>query len=288
MRPPLRIQSPANPRVKRILKLRKPRERRAANVALAEGVREVTRAMAAGLAVEELWLCPPCWERRGQTLPETIRSLIDADTCDCFETDEKLFVKMTYRDDPEGMLAVVRAPRWTLSNLPTADDALVLIAVGTAKPGNLGAMVRTADAAGCAFVLAAGGAPPPEAVGVGGEASGGGAVDLFNPNAVRASTGAIFSMPTVACGDDEAIAFCKAKGLRIIATTPDAGSLHTETDLTGPAAIVIGPEDTGLSTAWLDAADARVLIPMRGRTADSLNASNAAAVLLFEALRQRG
>src|SRR5690606_4893607 len=129
-------------------------------------------------------------ERRGQALPATIRALIDADACDCFETDEKLFVKMTYRDDPEGVLAVVRAPGWSLDNLPTVDDALVLIAVGTGKPGNLGAMVRTADAAGCAYVLAAApgssGDPPPEAVGVApgsraGDTSGGG-VDVFNPN----------------------------------------------------------------------------------------------------------
>ncbi len=276
------ITSLANPRVKRVMKLRKPRERRAAGVVLAEGEREVSRAVAAGLAVLEVWVCRGLLEKHGGGIPPFVAALIRDRRCDIFDAEEKVFGKLTYRDDPEGVLAVVREPGWTLANLPEdVADALVLVAVGTEKPGNLGAMVRTADAAGCALVLAPHGGPGT------GDPSGGTAVDLYNPNAIRASTGAIFSMPTIACDDAAAIAFLKSRGLRLAATTPDAGTSYTAADLTGPLAIVIGPEDTGLSQDWLDAADLRLNIPMHARTADSLNASNAAAILLFEALRQR-
>jgi TrmH family RNA methyltransferase len=272
------ITSLANPRVKRVMKLRKPRERRAAGVVLAEGEREVSRAVNAGLVVHEVWVCRGLLEKRFGEIPPFVATLLRDGRFEVFDTDEKVFGKLTYRDDPEGVLAVVRAPGWTLADPPDVSaDALVLVAVGTEKPGNLGAMVRTADAAGCACVLA------PH-----GESAAGAVVDLYNPNAIRASTGAIFSMPTVACDDAEAIAFLKQRGLRLAATTPDAGTPYTQADLTGPLALVIGPEDTGLSPAWLDAAELRLHIPMHARTADSLNASNAAAILLFEALRQRG
>lgn len=281
MHEPKVITSFANPRVKRVMKLRKPRERRAAGVVLAEGEREVSRAVEAGLRVEELWVCPALLAKRGGMLPG-VAALLRGGRFEVMETEEKVFTKLTYRDDPEGVLAVLRAPDWSLDTLPVTKDALVLVAVGTEKPGNLGAMVRTADAAGCACVLA------PHGSSGTGDPSGGAAVDIYNPNAIRASTGAIFSMPTIACDDAAAIAFLKQRRLRIAATTPDAGTPYTAADLTGPLAIVIGPEDTGLSSAWLGAAELRLSIPMHPRTADSLNASNAAAILLFEALRQRG
>jgi len=273
------ITSLANPRVKRVMKLRKPRERRAAGVVLAEGVREVSRAVEAGLRVEEVWVCRALLEKRFGEVPPFVASLLRGGRDAVMQTEEKVFTKLTYRDDPEGVLAVLKAPEWSLDTLPETEDGLVLVAVGTEKPGNLGAMVRTADAAGGAFVLAPHGEP---------SGGAGTTVDLYNPNAIRASTGAIFSMPTVACDDAAAMAFLKRRGLRIAAASPDAGTPYTRADLAGPLALVIGPEDTGLSRAWLDAADLRLTIPMRGRTADSLNAANAAAILLFEALRQRG
>ena len=151
-------------------------------------------------------------------------------------------------------------------------DALYLVAVGTSKPGNLGAMARSAEAAGCKALLACG-VP----------------VDTFNPNAIRASTCAVFTLPIVNVEEAEAVNWLRGRGVRIAATTPDAGRavFYTDADLTGPLALVIGPEDAGLGESWLDVADVCVTIPTLGRTVDSLNAANAAAVLLFEAVRQR-
>ncbi len=270
----LRITSPSNPRVKRVMQLRKPRERRSSGLLLAEGEREISRAVAAGLAVVELWVCGAA--SSGTGTGHNIQRLCTERT-QVIETDAKVFAKLTYLEASEGVLAVVEQPQWTMETLPASHgEALVLVAVGTEKPGNLGAMVRSADAAGCDFVLA------PD-----GDTAGGGSVDVFNPNAIRASTGAIFTIPTVACTDSQAIAFLQQRGFRIIATTPDGGTPYTATDLTGPTAIVIGPEDTGLSAAWLAAAQARALIPSRARIVDSLNASVAAGIILFEAVRQR-
>ncbi len=148
----------------------------------------------------------------------------------------------------------------------------MLVAVGTEKPGNLGAMVRTAAAAGFDAVLAA------DVPGL--------TVDPFNPNAVRASTGAVFSLPTVSAPEARVLAYLQRQGVRLLAAAPRAEVNYTDADWTGPLAVVIGPEDRGLSDAWLDAADQRLAIPVAGGVVDSLNASAAAAVLLYEAARQ--
>ncbi len=268
------VTSPSNPRVKRAMKLRKSRERRARGMFLAEGVREVTRAAAAGLRLETVFVCPACL---GQTVdrfaaahPEVL-----AATGRWIEVPETLLRRMTYRDDPEGVLAEVEAPAWTLESLASpGPESCYLVAVGTEKPGNLGAMVRTAAAAGCAAVLAAG--PM---------------VDVFNPNAIRASTGAVFSLPTVCAGEEQVIAWLGAHGVRLLAATLDGRLPYDAVPVDGPLAIAIGPEDTGLSPAWADAAErtggATVRIPMRSGAVDSLNASASAAVLLLECVRRR-
>ena len=274
MRPATTITSLDNPRVKAVVRLREGRERRKAGLFIAEGVREVTRAVEARLPLREIYLCPDLLGPSSSVLP-TLNPQNPA-----FHVSPAVFRKMTYHDEPEGVLAVVETPSWTLETLtPLATDALLLVAVGTEKPGNLGAMVRTAEAAGCAAVIAAG-AP----------------VDAFNPNAIRASTAAVFSVPCVVCTEADALAWLTAQRVRIAAATLAPGSVaHTAADLSGaagPLAIAIGPEDAGLSDAWLAAADAtrgaRVRIPMLGRLVDSLNASVAAGILLFEAVRQRG
>jgi len=252
------ITSPSNPRIKRLLRLRKHRDRRDAGVFLAEGRREVERAAAAGLVIEELYECPELLGR------EPLRAY----AAHRFAVTEAILTKAAYRDDPEGVLAVVRTPVWTLNDL--SGGGLVLVAVGTEKPGNLGAMVRTAGAAGCLAVLATG------------------PVDAFNPNAIRASTGAVFHVPVVEAEAGAIIDWCATRRFRLVATTPDGGEPYTALSYAGNMAIVIGPEDRGLDRAWLDAADARATIPMRTDAADSLNAAAAAAILLFEAARQRG
>jgi TrmH family RNA methyltransferase len=241
------ITSVDNPRVKEVLRLRRSRERRASGLLVAEGRREVERALGAGLVVRSAYVAP---------------ELIDDWPHPAEAVSARVLAKMSYRDEPEGVLAVFEAPR---RELPP-DATLVLVAVGIEKPGNLGAMARTADAAGADALLVAG-APS----------------DPWNPNAIRSSTGAVFTLPVV----DVTLADVQALPLQRVAAVVDAPTDYSAADLTAPTAIVVGAEDTGLDATWRAVADAQVAVPMRGRTADSLNAATAAAVLLYEAVRQR-
>lgn len=240
------ITSVDNPRVKEVLRLRKGRGRRAAGLFVAEGPREVERARAAGLTVAATYFAP---------------ALIAWD--DGEEVDERVLRKMSYRDEPEGVIAVVEIPQRLLPE----NSSLLLVAVGIEKPGNLGAMARTADVAGADALLV-------------GDAE----CDPWNPNAIRASTGSVFSLPIVAVTADDVAALSHTK----IAATVDADVAFTEPDYRGPIAFLIGAEDQGLDDTWQSLADMRVVIPMKkGAAADSLNASTAAALLLYEAVRQR-
>jgi RNA methyltransferase, TrmH family len=240
------ITSVDNPRVKDVLRLRKARSRQAAGLFIAEGPREVARARAAGLAFAATYFAP---------------ALIDWDEGE--EVDERVLRKMSYRDEPEGVIAVVEIPRRTVPD----DSTLLLVAVGIEKPGNLGAMARTADAAGADALLVADAA-----------------CDPWNPNAIRASTGSVFSLPVVAATADSIAALPHTK----VAATVDGDTTFTARDYTGPTAFIVGAEDEGLDDVWQSLADIRVAIPMTQRaTADSLNASTAAALLLYEAVRQR-
>lgn len=241
------ITSPDNQRVKDVLRLRKSRERRASGLFVAEGPREVQRAMDAGLTVTETFVAPELigdWPQ-----PHT-------------EVSARVLAKMAYRAEPEGVIAIVEQPRHTLADNAT----LILVAVGIEKPGNLGAMARTADAAGAdALVVADAQADP------------------WNPNAIRASTGAVFTLPIVELTRDEIAALPMQK----VAAVVGAATRLADADLTKPTALIVGAEDAGLDAQWKDASDVEVHIPMRARTVDSLNASNAAAILLYETVRQR-
>jgi TrmH family RNA methyltransferase len=213
---------------------------------VAEGPREVERARAAGLTISATYFAP---------------ALIDWD--DGEEVDERVLRKMSYRDQPEGVIAVVEIPERALPD----DSTLLLVAVGIEKPGNLGAMARTADAAGADALLV-------------GDAE----CDPWNPNAIRASTGSVFSLPVVPVTTDEVAALPHRK----VAATLDAGTVYTTPDYTAPTAFLVGAEDEGLNATWRSLADTHVAIPMdEGAAADSLNASAAAALLLYEAVRQR-
>jgi RNA methyltransferase, TrmH family len=240
------ISSVDNQRVKDVVRLRKGRERRRAGLFVAEGPREVERARAAGLTIVATYFAPALLEWP-----------------DGEEVSERVLAKMAYRTEPEGVLAVVEAPSRELPRGGT----LYLAAVGIEKPGNLGAMARTAEAAGADALIVA-------------EAE----ADPWNPNAIRASTGAVFTLPVVEATLDEV----RELGTRLVAATPDAPTAYTELDLAARTTIAVGAEDEGLPGAWLEAADARASIPLaQTATADSLNAATAAAVILFEARRQR-
>jgi TrmH family RNA methyltransferase len=180
-----------------------------------------------------------------------------------------VFEKISYREGPDGWLAVVPAIASDLARLDPGPAPLILVCAGLEKPGNLGAILRTADAAGAAAVIAA---DP--------------VTDWGNPNVVRASKGTVFSVPVASASSAAVLDWIGRRGLRIVAATPDAAQLVTETDLTGPVAIAVGAEQTGLPADWLERAQVRVRIPMFGR-ADSLNVSTSAAIIAYEAVRQR-
>jgi TrmH family RNA methyltransferase len=240
------ITSPENPRVKEVLRLRKSRERRRSGLFIAEGPREVERALAAGLTVQATYFAPEllAWDN-GE------------------EVSARVLAKMAYRAEPEGVLAIVEIPQ---RDVPS-DATLILIAVGIEKPGNLGAMARTADAAGADALLV-------------GDAN----ADPWSPNAIRASTGAVFTLPIAEVTLDDV----QALALQKIAAVVGAPRRYTDVDVTKPTAFIVGAEDEGLSDAWRAVADEQVSIPMNTQTADSLNAATSAGVLLFEAVRQRG
>lgn len=258
------ITSLQNPRVKHIVRLRERRHRDRAGVFIAEGVREVGRAMAAGLKVVEAFICP---ERLDVTPPELA-------ALDATPVSEPVLAKMAYRNPPEGVLAVFEQPTRTLASLAAQRaDAIFLVLVGTEKPGNLGAMIRTAAAAGCAGVLVA-------------DAD----VDLWNPNCLRNSTGAIFDLPTVAADAVEVRNWLADQHVFTAAAVVEEGQSLWAADLPADRtiALVIGPEHAGLDEAWTAFADCRLRIPTAGGLVDSLNASAAAGVLLFELVRRRG
>jgi TrmH family RNA methyltransferase len=247
------ITSGENPRIKNALRLRKSRERRRAGLFLAEGPREVERAIAAGLTVREVFHSPELLPEWTSTTPAGVR---------VEEVTGRVLAKLSYRSEPEGVVAVIETPERAIP----VSSTLLLVAVGIEKPGNLGAMARTADAAGADALLIA-------------DVN----TDPWNPNAIRASTGAVFSLPMVAATRAEVSRLPH----RRVAAVLGAPTMHTDVDYTAPTAFLIGAEDEGLDDDWRAAADEEVQIPMRGRTVDSLNASAAAAVLLFEAVRQR-
>lgn len=258
------ITSVDNQRIKDALRLRKSRERRRLGLFIAEGPREVERAIAAGLVVREIYHAPeilPGWiSPPGPVVGGELAAIVTEVRTE--EVSPRVLAKLSYRSEPEGVIAVVEAPA---RELP-ADASLILVAVGIEKPGNLGAIVRTADAAGADALLVA-------------DAN----TDPWNPNAIRASTGAVFALPVVAATRTEVARLPHRK----VAAVVGASTPHTSPDYTRPTAFLVGAEDVGLDPEWQALAQERVAIPMRGRTVDSLNASAAAAVLLFEAVRQR-
>lgn len=266
------ITSLQNERVKRIVKLqRKASFRRLEKQTVIEGAREVSRAIENGWQPTELWFCSELWKNKPR---------MNANECECFECSRAVFEKITYRENPDGVLAVGPLVGKTLEDLELPDNPLILVAEGVEKPGNLGALLRTADGAGVDAVIVA---DP--------------ATDLNNPNVIRNSIGTLFYLPVAEASSEDAISFLKEKGVCVLSAVPDAEAVYTDCDLTGPLAIVVGAEDQGLSRVWKSRQDAcdtgsepwkhlDVKIPMLGKN-DSLNVSVSAAVLLYEAVRQR-
>lgn len=266
-RPPDReyISSLQNGRVKGLVKLRTRRERERRSVFLVEGHRELRRALAWKTHIRSVYCCPPLFSagREAGLLADLGAS------AQIVEVSERVFRKVSYRDQPEGLLAVLHQPPLRLANLGLGSSPLVLVVEAVEKPGNLGAMLRTAEAAGVDAAIVA---DP--------------ATDVFNPNVVRASLGSLFTLPLAVSSGPRAREWLREQGIEVIATGPAAERLCWEVDLRGAVALVIGSEQRGLSDRWMSEADRLVRIPMAG-SVDSLNAGSAAAVMLFEARRQR-
>ena len=286
------LTSAQNPKFKRLVALReKSRLRRDEGVFVVEGRRELEHCVEAGFEVETMFVCPeiadcsgaapegrntrgsvaggPSRRDGGVSPKDELPKGLQPCSGQVFELSKELYAKVAYREGTEGVMAIVKSRELRLEELQLGDRPLVMVLEGVEKPGNLGAVLRSADAAGADAVIVC---DP--------------LTDLWNPNLIRASIGAVFTVPTVCCSSAEAIAWLKARGIRILTAQLQDSSVYYDADMTGPTAIVMGTEATGLTDPWRQAADAHVLIPMLGRL-DSLNVSVSAAILLYEAVRQR-
>ena len=252
------ITSSANPKFKRLIALlQKSSERRESALFTVEGVREIFHCIEAGYKPDCIFFCPDIVSE--ETLPQ----------CRHFALSAGLYAKAAYREGTEGAIGVFQAIEHPLSSLHLRDNPLIAVLESVEKPGNLGAVLRTCDAAGAdALVIC-----DPR-------------TDLYNPNLIRASIGAVFTVPTAVCTTAQAITFLKSKGIRILTAQLQDSSLYYDCPMTKGTAIVMGTEATGLSDKWRQAADAHIRIPMLGKL-DSLNVSVSAAILLYEAVRQR-
>jgi TrmH family RNA methyltransferase len=261
------ITSAQNPRVKEAVQLGRRTHRDEKGLLLVEGYREVVRALQNGWRPASLFFCPELYLGRNE--PALVEQAGGAGA-QLFQCAENVFRKMAYRDRPEGLLAIGPQIRLRLDDLTPRNPAPLLVAAeAIEKPGNLGTIVRTADAAGADGVI------------VCDECT-----DVNNPNVVRASIGALFSLPVVEASSADAIEWVRSRGIQIVAASPHAEREYTDADLARGTAFVVGSEQYGLSETWVKEADLCVRIPMLGQ-GDSLNVAAATTILLFEAVRQR-
>lgn len=257
-----RIESTKNPRIKQLMELQqKSSARRRTGLFVVEGRRELDHCLQAGYQADTLFVCPQlCVDG---PLPQATHTL---------ELSPQLYERVAYRGTTEGVIAQVRSRSLRLADIAPATTGrapLFVVLEGVEKPGNLGAVLRSADAAGVDAVVVC---DP--------------LTDLYNPNLIRSSLGAIFTVPTVACPSEECIAFLQAHGVQILTAQLQDSLPYYDTPMLQATAIVMGTESTGLSPQWRQAADRHIRIPMLGRL-DSLNVSVSAAILMFEAVRQR-
>ena len=264
---PEKITSLQNPKIKNLKRLEKASERREQNLILIEGLRETVLAQRAGYTITAVFVCEEILkEDDGYDLKALTKA---ASGIAIYHISKEVYDSLAYRETTEGVIATATPVKLSLDKIKLSDTPLILVIEGVEKPGNLGAMLRTCDAAGVDAVLICDGK-----------------TDIYNPNVLRSSLGTAFTQQVIVCETPEAIAFLKKKGIRIFAAELTAASVYFSEKFKQPSAVVVGTEATGLSQAWIDAADARIKIPMLGKI-DSLNVSVSAAVLLFEAVRQR-
>ena len=256
-----KITSARNERIRQVLELQeKSRTRRALGLFVVEGRRELEHCLEAGYELDSVFWCP-------EILPELPQELIG--DVPVSELTAELYGKIAYRGGTGGLVARVKSRPHTLDDLALKENPLIVVLESVEKPGNLGAVFRGADAAGADAVIIC---DP--------------LTDLYNPNLIRSSIGGVFTVQSAVCDSASAISWLKARGMKILTAQLQDSSWYYDVDMKGGTAIVIGTEATGLTEQWREAADAHIRIPMLGAL-DSLNASVSAAILLFEAVRQR-
>lgn len=263
------ITSPQNPKILLAAALRvNGRSRRGNGLFVVEGRRETAHCIEAGFVPKALFVCP---EIISVTDLEPLTALSESlnPSCCVYEIGPSLYEKIAYRGGTEGIIAEIEYKERRLEDIVLSENPLVVVLEGVEKPGNLGAVLRSADAAGADAVIAC---DP--------------LTDLYNPNLIRASIGAVFSRQVAVASSKETLAWLRSKGISVLTAQLQDSELYYNTPMTGPTAIVFGTEATGLTDIWRKAADAHIRIPMLG-SLDSLNVSVSAAILLFEAVRQR-
>jgi TrmH family RNA methyltransferase len=260
------ITSPSNPRVKWLMGMRKRRNRDAAGVCLVEGYAELRLALEAGISPLTVHWCP---DLVGETARRELLDDLASAGAETVSLSRAAFEKASVRESPDGWLAVVPSPGQPLESLQLSDQALVLVCEAVEKPGNLGALLRTADAAGLDALVAA--SP---------------ITDWGNPNVVRASKGTLFAVCVASASSQDVATWLLRRQLQVVAADPDGDTLVTDLDLTVPTSIVVGAEHEGLTRTWRRPLAVRARLPMRGRV-NSLNVSTAAAIVVYEAIRQR-
>lgn len=260
-----RITSLQNTKIKNIVKLSKSKERREQNLFVIEGARELSLALSANYEADSVFVCPELFSKTDY--PEVLDTISQHKL---YEVSEAVFEKIAYREGSDGLLTLARPKNHTLNDLQLSDNPFIIVLEAVEKPGNLGAILRTADAAQADAVIIC---DP--------------ATDLYNPNAIRSSVGCLFTVQTAVCTSKEALDYLHKKNIESFAAELQASQWYQDTDFTKASAIIMGTEADGLTDFWLSHADKRVKIPMRGKI-DSLNVSVSTAILTFEAMRQRG
>jgi TrmH family RNA methyltransferase len=259
------ITSLQNPAVKNITKLEKSKVRKEQQLFVTEGARELSLAIQGGYRVEAVYLCREMFDKT--KYPDVLDSISEEVL---FPISSGVFAKIAYRENSDGIVALLQPKSHELTDIQLSKNPFLILLESVEKPGNLGAVLRTADAAGADAVIVC----DPQ-------------TDLYNPNVIRSGVGGLFTVQTAVCTSEEALIWLQEHKIAIYAAELQAAEFYQNIDFTNPSAIVMGTEADGLTPFWLKHATKRIKIPMRGKI-DSLNVSVSTAILTFEAMRQRG
>ncbi|MEW6009364.1 MAG: RNA methyltransferase [Candidatus Omnitrophota bacterium] len=257
------ITSSANPKIKLLVKMRKKPSRDDTGLILIDGIREIRKALENNIRIEEVYYCKDLLK------DSKLLEVVSLKNCSLFEVSISVFSKIAFGDRREGIVALAQRPKINLEQLKVNKDSIFVVVENIEKPGNLGAIIRTCDAAGISALIVCDNK-----------------TDIYNPNVIRGSLGGCFCLPLVECLKQEAIRWLKSQHINIMCATPGAKTNYWQANLNFPCAVVLGSEDKGVSDDFKTASDFRVSIPMKGKI-DSLNVSASAAIILYEILRRK-